>query len=245
MKTIKNRTGLNIIAPVFAHLGAVLPLVLMVFLVSLSLNTTAFSQTSDNSIQPPEPIPEFSEPDFALPETDDIIPDGASGDGEVTGFARTSMPEIFYSTRDLPLSVKRMHELIREAAASGDPALLRPLIGTGANTTQLSLSGFAGDPIEYLKGLSGDEAGLEILAIMMDILDAGFVRLDEGTSEEVYVWPYFAAGPLNELTPVQMVELFRVVTAGDLEEMQAFGAYNFYRIGISPSGQWRFFVAGD
>lgn len=184
-------------------------------------------------------------PDLEPPKAEDMDVDGTLEESDVTGFARTSMPEVFYTTRDLPLSVKRMHELIREAAASGDPAQLRPLIGTGGNTTQLSLSGFAGDPIEYLQGLSGDEEGLEILAIMMDVLDAGFVRLDEGTTEEVYVWPYFAAGPLSELTPVQKVELFRIVTAGDLEEMQAFGAYNFYRLGISPSGQWRFFVAGD
>lgn len=47
------------------------------------------------------------------------------------------------------------------------------------------------------------------------------------------------------MTPPQKVELLRLVTAGDVEDMKAYGGYNFYRIGISPEGQWRFFIAGD
>jgi hypothetical protein len=27
--------------------------------------------------------------------------------------------------------------------------------------------------------------------------------------------------------------------------MQEFGGYNFYRLGISPDGKWKFFTAGD
>ena len=64
-------------------------------------------------------------------------------------------------------------------------------------------------------------------------------------SHELYVWPYFFAHPLDKLNPMQRVELFRIVTAGDYEDMRLFGGYNFYRAGISPEGQWIFFVAGD
>jgi hypothetical protein len=35
------------------------------------------------------------------------------------------------------------------------------------------------------------------------------------------------------------------VTAGDFAEMEEGGNYNFYRVGITPDGQWKFFVAGD
>ena len=38
---------------------------------------------------------------------------------------------------------------------------------------------------------------------------------------------------------------FRLPTHGDFEDMKSFGAYNFYRVGITPQGRWRFFVAGD
>lgn len=41
------------------------------------------------------------------------------------------------------------------------------------------------------------------------------------------------------------VELLRIITAGDLADMQEYGNYSFYRIGISPDGKWKFFTAGD
>jgi hypothetical protein len=35
------------------------------------------------------------------------------------------------------------------------------------------------------------------------------------------------------------------VTGSDWREMLDFGAYIFFRVGISPDGVWHFFVAGD
>ena len=61
----------------------------------------------------------------------------------------------------------------------------------------------------------------------------------------MYVWPYFVGIPLAKLTPEQKVELFKLVTGSDWKEMQEFGAYVFYRVGIAPNGAWQFFVAGD
>jgi hypothetical protein len=77
------------------------------------------------------------------------------------------------------------------------------------------------------------------------VLSAGFVHTEAGTPQELYVWPYFFAVPLEKLDPRQRVELFKIVTAGDYEDMQQFGAYIFYRLGITPEGRWAFFVAGD
>jgi len=111
--------------------------------------------------------------------------------------------------------------------------------------TQLSLTDVEGDPIDFLKGLSGDTEGQEILAIMEEVLDAGYVHLDAGKPEELYVWPYFFAVPLDKLDAKQRVELFKIITAGDYEDMKQFGAYIFYRVGITPEGRWAFFVAGD
>ena len=71
------------------------------------------------------------------------------------------------------------------------------------------------------------------------------VRVDEGTPQEMYVWPYFAHVPLQRLTSEQKVELFRIVTRSDYKKMKEFGAYIFYRVGIAPDGTWHFFVAGD
>lgn len=154
-------------------------------------------------------------------------------------------PEIFYDLSLLPEPVQRMRNMIAEACLSGDIERLRPLISTGKSGTQLSFGDVSGDPVAFLRGLSGDEEGHEILAILYEILSAGYVRLDAGTPEEMYVWPYFFAVPLDSLTGRQRVELFKIVTAGDYEDMKSFGAYIFYRAGISPEGQWLFFVAGD
>ena len=155
------------------------------------------------------------------------------------------LPEIIYNLDRLPEPVRRMHGLIIEAAKSGEIERLRPIIGIGDDGTQLSFGGVPGDPIDFLKELSGDDQGQEILAILEEVLSAGYVRLEAGTPNELYVWPYFLAIPLDRLDARQRVELFKIVTAGDYEDMKAFGAYIFYRVGITPEGRWAFFVAGD
>ena len=155
------------------------------------------------------------------------------------------LPPIMRDLGKLPFPVRRMRELILEAATSGDLEKLRPLIGFGDDVTMLSLGGIDEDPLAFLKSLSGDEAGHEILAILVEVLESGFVHLDEGTEQELYVWPYYFAWPLDKLTPKQKVELYQLITHGDYQDMESFGAYIFYRVGITPRGRWRFFVAGD
>lgn len=154
-------------------------------------------------------------------------------------------PEVIYDLSKLPEPVRRMHDLIVEACKSGDIEKLRPLIGSGPSMTQLSLTEIDGDAIDFLKSLSGDSEGQEILAIMEEVLNAGYVHLDAGTPQELYVWPYFFALPLDKLDARQRVELFKLVTAGDYDDMKQFGAYIFYRVGIAPDGRWIFFVAGE
>jgi hypothetical protein len=154
-------------------------------------------------------------------------------------------PEVIYDLSRLPEPVRRMHQLIVGACKSGDLQKLRPLIGTGETQTQLTLGEVEGDVIDFLRAQAGDDQGQEILAILEEILEAGFVHLDAGTPEELYVWPYFFAVPLDKLTAPQRVELFRIVTAGDYEDMKSFGSYIFYRVGITPEGRWSFFVAGE
>ncbi len=80
------------------------------------------------------------------------------------------------------------------------------------------------------------------MAILSEVLEAGYVHLDAGTPQEMYVWPYFAQYPIDKLTPPQLVELFRLVFAGDYDEMLDFGHYTYFRTGIQPDGTWAFFV---
>lgn len=192
-----------------------------------------------------------SGPDGGLPDPDPVIRDieetevPSSPTRPATIATDGPLPEVLTDLTQLPEPVARMRELIVEAAASGDPERLRALLGVGPSATQLAAGAVDGDPVGYLRAISGDGEGQEILAILIDLLNAGFVRLDAGKATETFVWPFFAAVPLETLTPPQRVELLRIVTAGDVEDMKAYGGYNFFRVGISADGAWRFFMAGD
>ena len=155
------------------------------------------------------------------------------------------VPAVEYDLSKLPAPVRELHDKLTAAAKAGLIEAVRPLLKTGEDPTQLSLAGVDNDPVTFLKSLSGDEGGQEILAILLEVLEAGYVHLSPGTPEELYVWPYFFAVPLDKLTDMQRVELFKLVTSGDYEDMKSFGAYIFYRVGISPDGQWQFFLAGE
>ena len=198
--------------------------------------TDAEDETSPGDEQPGIPLNTESEPGDKF-ETDVTIDEAAPGPGEDVA--------VLYDTDMLPAPVRRMRELIIEAASKGNIEGLRPLLGTGVSRTQLSIAGYEGDPIEFLKETSGDGEGQELLAILLDIFSAGYVHLDPGEPEELYLWPYFYALPLERLDDRQKVELYRIITAGDYEDMRGFGAYIFYRTGIGPEGDWKFFVAGD
>jgi hypothetical protein len=181
-----------------------------------------------------------------IPSPGPLIDKPAAGSDTTPGAQDASKPvEVIYDIAKVPEPVRRMREQIVEAAASGDLERLRPLLGTGATQTQVTVGEPTDDPISALKDLSGDPDGDEILAIMLDIISTGFIHVGQGTAEDMYVWPYFAEKDLKTLTPPERVELLRIVTAGDLADMQEFGGYNFYRLGITADGKWKYFTAGD
>jgi len=158
--------------------------------------------------------------------------------------AQAAAPEIVYDLSLLPLPVARMRARILEAARSGDLEKLVALM-QGGETMPIFTFGTEKNPLAYWRSNYPDSGGLEVLAILTNILDAGYVLIDKDTPQAMYVWPYFAFTPLKSLTPQQKVALFRIVTGADYKEMSEFGAYIFYRLGIAPDGTWHFFVSGD
>lgn len=152
---------------------------------------------------------------------------------------------ISYGDENLPTPVRDLRAKLIEIARAGEIEALRPYLETGAEPTGLAVQPVEGDPIAFLKQTSGDGEGVEILAILLEVLLAGHVLVGEGTEEAIHVWPYFTQVPLDRLTKPQMVELFEIVTAGDYAYMVENGAYDFYRVGISPGGRLEFFLTGD
>lgn len=216
----------------------------IIFLTVFSvLGSIAFAQDTNEPVLNNETKPGVETKEGGA-DVSDKVADPNEGQAIVDDADR-KIPDVSYDLDALPFSTRRMHELLLEATKSGDIEKLRPYIGSGEFATQLSLGGADGDPIEFLKQSSGDADGHEILAILEEVLQSGYVRMDPNTEQEVYVWPYFFAMPIEALTAKQKVELFRIVTYGDFLDMKDFGGYIFYRVGISPEGRWEFFVAGD
>ncbi len=198
-----------------------------------------------NSADPNEVAPE----EVPQPENDDAVIsrdlEPLTEDSQEDATSQAPVSEILTDLSEIPFPARKMRELILEAARAGDVEKLRRYIGYGDDVTMLSLGGHDEDPIEFLKSLSGDPEGHEILAIMTEILEAPFTRIEQPDGSSIFVWPYFYAYPFDKLTPEQRVQLFRIITYGDYEEMAIFGSYIFYRLGITEEGRWQFFVAGD
>ncbi|MFZ1815662.1 MAG: hypothetical protein WBO55_08210 [Rhizobiaceae bacterium] len=212
-----------------------------------ALTVLAPGNLAQAQTQETQPAPDAANPEENSGEADGDEEGGVAGANE-PGHPLGEQFEVPAIQRDLtvlPFPVAKMRELLIEAARSGDLEKLRPFIGAGDDMTIFSFGGIEGDPIDFLKSISGDGDGMEILAILLDVLETGFVHLEPGTENELYVWPYFFAVPLEKLDAPQKVEMFRLLTSGDYEEMKSFGTYLFYRVGITPQGRWRFFVAGD
>ncbi len=173
-------------------------------------------------------------PRIAAPET----PAGPLAEPE-------AVPNVEYDFSKLPPPVQRLREQIQEAAKSGNPDMLRPIFNANGGPPEFGAGEVNDDPVAFLKSLSGDADGREILAILIEVLDAGYVHVDVGTPQEMYVWPYFARYPIDKLSGPQIVELFKLIYAGDWEDMRNEGHYLFYRMGIDPEGKWRYFTSGD
>lgn len=150
--------------------------------------------------------------------------------------------ELLRDFSKLPEPVRKRREEILAAARSGDLSKVAAIVK--ANQTIISFGGET-DAAAFWKKAFPDSEGAEVLATLIEVLEMPLVHLDKGNAQEMFVWPYFHAMPLDKLTPAQRVELFRLVTAYDFREMQKFGSYNFFRAGIAPDGRWMFFVAGD
>jgi len=199
---------------------------------------TTPDSTDDGSVVPPD-----APPDTAVPPDGTAPADTGTGTGADTAMP---IPDVQYDFSKLPPAVARLREQIIEAAKTGDPEKLRPIIDANGEPPDFGPDDQGNsDPIGLLKLQSGDEGGREILAILIEVLEAGYVHVDIGTPDEVYLWPYFARYPIDKLSPPQLVELFRLVFAGDYEDMLSNGVYDYFRAGIAPDGTWKFFVQGD
>ena len=152
--------------------------------------------------------------------------------------------EIITDVARLPPPVARMRERILAAARTGRLDDVVAVMRANEPMPIFALNGDA-DPTIHWRANFPDSGGIEVLATLIGVLETGCVHVDQGTPQEMYLWPYFARVPLKELSPEQKVDLFKLVTGADYKAMRESGSYDFYRVGIDADGAWRFFVAGD
>lgn len=196
----------------------------------------------DEDIGQSSPLSPFTPFKQGPDQTDDTLfePEDAPAPQD-TDVDTSNAPEVHYGETDLPSPVARMRRALMDAAKTGNVEELRGVFEQNEMPPSLGFESYD-DPIEFLKSQSGDPEGREILALLLEILEAGWVHVDEGGPQEMYIWPYFDQWPLDGLSPSQEVELYRILTAGDVEEMRRHGGYIFFRVGIGPDGTLHYFM---
>jgi len=214
-------------------------LVTSTILVALQLCTPAASYTNP-STPTPDNLQEVTSDAFDDDERIIIPPAPGSED-------RVALPngKVFRTDAALPAPVLQMRERLKAAAQSGDVESLRNILQRQTNQPVLAF-GEVDDPIVFLKESSNDGEGRELLAIMLELLEAPYsITPAEDGEPAIYVWPAYAAHNLENLSPAELIDVYKIVSHTDLEEMQLYGGWYFFRVGIDAAGEWRYFVAGD
>ena len=173
-------------------------------------------------------------------EAPKALPGATSAAAKTGGKTSGQTPEVLYDFHALPDPVKRMLEQIAAAAQSGEIENMRPVFESNELKPMVAAA-YVEDPIAYWKKQSADGTGRDVLAAMLNVMSAGYVRVRTG-QDEMYVWPYFAEIDLAKLTPAQEVELYRIVAPSPAMPMKKIGKYSYYRLGISPNGVWHYFI---
>ena len=158
--------------------------------------------------------------------------------------AETAPPEIIADPTLLPAPTARMRARILEAAKSGSLERVVTVLQS-IELMPIFSSSKEKDPLAVWLAAFADSEGRELLAILIEALEAPAAHVDRGTAQEMFVWPYFARVPLRQLDAEETVALLRIVRGPAVRAALAEGVYRFWRVGIAPDGVWHFFVAGN
>jgi len=165
------------------------------------------------------------------------LPDDAKAEAESA--AEEAGPKPQFDLAKLPKRVQENLAQIVEAAQTGNLEAMRPVLESNGLKPMVR-NGPSTDPIAYWKKQSVDGSGRDILAAILNVFSSGYVEVQQNDST-MYIWPYFAERDLTKLSPVEQVELFRIVPPKQAEKMMESGKYTGYRSGISERGILHYF----
>lgn len=194
-------------------------LLVAVFLASMACN--------DEDVVATRPTPQHASPTATSP------PASCSASGEDTDLEPQP---------DLPEPVAETRQEIAAAAAACDFDALQSLARAGSEPFTYSFGG-GGRPARFWR--RQERAGDEPLRLMGGVLARPFGTVEAGGSVQ-YVWPSaFAFQDWRDVPAEDREALKPLYDRQDFELFARFGGYIGYRIGISESGEWLYFVAGD
>lgn len=153
-------------------------------------------------------------------------------------------PTISNDISALPKPVQRKREAILAAAATGDIEALRAVFADQEFPPTVSF-GEPDDAVAYLKDVSEDDEGRQILGLLIDLFSLPYAYYPDVEGPKTYIWPYLSDLSPNELTPEQITDAYRLLNHEQIQELREMDAWYFWRTGISETGEWTSFVAGD
>jgi hypothetical protein len=202
--------------------------------ITSAAGTDAPEQSAASEASKPEAAP-VPKPEGEIPKSQGENPVPPAPEQPAPG-----TPEVIYDFNRLPDEIRDTLQSIVVAAQSGDIDNMLPVLQENELPPMLSSTAVS-DPIAFWKKNSADGQGRDILAAMINVFSAGFIRKGVG-KDVMYVWPYFAEMDLTKLTPAQEVDFYRVVPPPLGAEMKKSGKYSYYRAGIGADGVWHYFL---
>lgn len=151
--------------------------------------------------------------------------------------------------RAMPQPVREMLEAIAAAARTGRIEEMATAVDWNEMKPDLASGGVVSDPIAFWKARSADGSGREILAVLLNLIEATTPSVlpigKDIENNRVFVWPGFADRPLASLSSSETVELYRLVPAAEAGAMLAAGRYAGWRLSIGADGTWHSFRKPD
>ena len=107
------------------------------------------------------------------------------------------------------------------------------------------VSSFGGGGFENIP-MWEEEGTYPALALLVGLFDTPYAFEDYEDQPRHYYWPSaFVYDSWEEIPQADMEALLTVYTQEELDQAAGFGSYALWRIGITETGEWRFFIAGD
>ena len=139
----------------------------------------------------------------------------------------------------LPPAVAATRMAIAEAAIACDYVTLEALASPDFVTS------FGGGGFENIPQWEADGT-YSATALIVQLLATPYAYEDYDGLPRHFYWPSaFVYDSWEEIPPPDLEALGSIYTREELDQAAAFGSYALWRIGITETGEWRFFVAGD